>query len=67
MFWLKKTSAGAGERPVRFGVRRLHDWPARNSNFPEVICAHYNRIRSVLPFDVTFSALGALPPKSTST
>src|SRR5579864_4129546 len=55
-----------GESPVRFGVRKLQDWPARNSNFPAVYCTQYRRSRSPSELLVTFRFCAVLPRKSAS-
>src|SRR5947209_2017859 len=63
---VRNRSAGLGESPLRFGVSRPHDWPARNSQLPRLRSSQYKRRRLVWLLEVTKTLAGSLPLKSPS-
>src|SRR4051794_8669416 len=66
MFWVEKMLTGRGERPSRFGVKRLQDCPARISNFFLRTSNQKRRTRRLLLLVVTATFVGEKPMKSVS-
>ncbi len=62
----EKRSDGKADRPFRFGVNIVNDWPARNSSLFFLTPAQKRRSLSVSLFEVTATLPGTMPRKSVS-